>query len=504
MLPTVIFALLGIGFASFVIGSNSEDGDALRSPGDQTGTSDDDYLQLSDDAGADFGILDGLDGDDTLLGHNDYQATLSGGSGDDEIRARGEDVAYGGNGNDIIDATGSSTVFGGDGSDTISLFDSTTGYGDAGDDLFYIHDTDGSIRSFGGSGNDTFTIDLNDSEANGTVEVEGGDGEDEFLILAPENFDNSAPILTITDFDVHNDVLVVEALDYITGSAGRYSALNDVSIVQSSTDIDYTDVIIEWENSEVRTEYSNVTIRLEGVRGFDVSNVVLFFQHVDASSDLDLTAGHYLEFVEAATLTTGLEIDINNSYILAGPTPDQLQITSNETLLATRSGDDVIRVVAGGVGTWSAIMAGEGDDRVEIAAGEALVFGGAGDDVLNSVNNSDQAVNLHGGIGDDRLEIRMGHEAHGGLGSDIFALHVLEEDLGKDPAVISGTEGGSIQLFLPASLHETLSVLTTYSENGVDVIHSTIFSGEHALLQILGVSSNQLQLGGDLLEILRV
>jgi len=141
-------------------------------------------------------LIDGADGDDTLIGSPDLDVTLNGGNGADSINQNlasaptgnltidagdGDDTVTGGTGNDNIDAgDGNDVVSGGDGNDTITGNDGNDILsGDAGDDSVFgddgadtISGGDGTDMVNGGSGTDSVSGDA------GNDTVYGGAGAD--------------------------------------------------------------------------------------------------------------------------------------------------------------------------------------------------------------------------------------------------------------------------------------------------------------------------------------
>lgn len=116
---------------------------------------------------------------------------LYGDRGDDELLANRRDRLFGGNGNDILDASegkGSNRLYGGEDDDILFA-----GSSDAAKGGLPVSD-----RLFGGDGNDKLFA------GNGNSALTGGDGKDQFWIVAAET---PSAANTITDFQSDVDVI---------------------------------------------------------------------------------------------------------------------------------------------------------------------------------------------------------------------------------------------------------------------------------------------------------
>jgi Ca2+-binding RTX toxin-like protein len=123
-------------------------------------------------------LLDGGDGNDTLMVTDGSDVTVVGGAGNDTLAATGgTDVSLvGGDGNDSLMATDGSdvTLVGGDGNDTLALMGGTDGSlvgGDGNDSLVAVNAR--RFWMYGGDGNDTL-IAIGGSD----FSMFGGDGHD--------------------------------------------------------------------------------------------------------------------------------------------------------------------------------------------------------------------------------------------------------------------------------------------------------------------------------------
>ncbi len=130
-------------------------------------------------------LVDGANGNDTLIGSPNLANSLNGGDGTDLLQGGiGIDSLNGGNGNDtIVAGDGNDSIRGGDGRDSI-----TGGLGDDSINLGNGDDTvsagDGNDSVFGDNGQDVINGDAGNDFLNGDGgldTVDGGDGDDSIL-----------------------------------------------------------------------------------------------------------------------------------------------------------------------------------------------------------------------------------------------------------------------------------------------------------------------------------
>lgn len=205
-------------------------------------TEGDDLLKLT----GENETIDGLGGDDRIIGGTGY-TTIYGGAGNDDIAGGqagsyidggigddwlkgsvGTDEIYGGDGNDsisgrsgndtlygnagkdsILGNEGDDTLFGGDGDDALQGGSGTnTLDGGAGNDLIYSHS--GTDTATGGSGNDTFKLgNLNHglTVALTVTDFAAGAESDDKIDLTAFKFTTLADILAVTE-DVNGDAVI--------------------------------------------------------------------------------------------------------------------------------------------------------------------------------------------------------------------------------------------------------------------------------------------------------
>ena len=265
----------------------------------------DDYL-ISQVAGD---TLVGGAGDDRLAGQA-ASGEIRGGPGNDDITANGSYDAWGGDGNDgftaILGGTGAAQLSGGDGDD--GFFAATTGedaviavQGDAGNDGFTLSGP--GVRAEGGAGADVFNAGNRATALGGEGDdrfqlqsgavAEGGAGDDVFELwsfhgeatvtatggsgadvydVSLRNVQAGDPpeVLRITDFDPAEDVLQVGA------PFGQGIGITDIVTREDAGG--FTEVEVIFANTDPGLGYldgmATVTIRLDGVTGFDAAQVV--------------------------------------------------------------------------------------------------------------------------------------------------------------------------------------------------------------------------------------
>lgn len=126
--------------------------------------------------------LEGLSGNDNLLGGSGQDYLFGGGGNDQLLGGLGNDVLLGGDGNDILDTQGTlaerDTLHGGNGNDILTHHSGTaTLHGGLGDDL--LNTLGGQASLHGGGGHDSLQADnasaqLNGDDGNDTLAATGG------------------------------------------------------------------------------------------------------------------------------------------------------------------------------------------------------------------------------------------------------------------------------------------------------------------------------------------
>ncbi|MCF6444321.1 calcium-binding protein [Nereida sp. MMG025] len=167
-----------------------------------TGTIGDDLLDADFAETTQTVVLEGLDGDDLLIGSSDRDV-LKGGTGDDTLRGEdGNDVLRGNQGNDtILLGKGNDVVFAAGGDDIIfgQKGNNTINAGGGND---WISTGDQTSTVDGGSGDDTIVI---RTKKGADHIITGGAGADDFEFIQLAKSKQSD--VTITDFDTSEDAM---------------------------------------------------------------------------------------------------------------------------------------------------------------------------------------------------------------------------------------------------------------------------------------------------------
>ena len=270
--------------------------------------------------------LDGLAGEDTILG-NEGNDTIKGGSGNDSLFGNeGRDNIKGGLGNDRISGNqGDDTVFGGANNDTIFGGDgSDLLIGNAGEDR--IFGNVGSDRLFGGDGNDILA---------------GGQGRDRFEITRGAN--------------VGRDII----LDYEDGK--------DKFVLTDRFDI----APLKFNDLSFVNDGSSVQIQISD------SNQVLAIVRNTQASDFDpgdfISAGKKIDGTVLGERISGTDAD------------DTLSGKGGSDTIFGGQGNDTLK---GGNGD-DLLLGNSGDDRLFASNGNDTLFGGSNDDTLHGADGND-------------------------------------------------------------------------------------------------------------------
>ncbi len=398
------------------------------------GTSGDDVLTARRSGAS---TLNGLDGEDTLLGGTFFQR-LYGGSGADSVFGGSNvdvvrdsdglsgDLLDGGIGNDSLDMrpnshfdslvvvdleAGFATVFGGSGEQILNFENALVGgeasilgtsgdnrlsgglmsdgnyiAGRSGDDTVFAYG--GDDRIYGGSGDDSFVTNLGDDL------LFGGDGKDR------------------VEADAGNDS--------IWGGSG-----DDTLIAETGSDL----VLAESGNDLAFGGPGDDGIF--GGAGSDTLNGNSGDDTVDGGSASDtITGGSGQDLLYGGQGDDTLFGLLGDDAVFGGSGKDFLNERSGDDLVFGGSGDDHLSLFAGGN---DRIHGDEGDDLVEAGTGNGTVYGGEGDDTAFGGEGDDLFLpgcgsdSIYGDSGADRLyfdaaDLDAGDLADGGSGKDTLGL----------------------------------------------------------------------------------
>jgi Ca2+-binding RTX toxin-like protein len=194
--------------------------------------------------GDSLNYVNGLGGDDTLIGRSRTDV-LAGGAGNDHLFGfKGNDGLFGGAGHD--------TLYGGHGRDVVR--------GGTGDD-----------RLFGGAGNDTMTGGIgNDviSGGRGNDVLTGGDGADRFIFNPDRSHEGHD---RITDFALGTDKIVLKVADVLASTPGLLGLSGDPTAFEP-TDLDVSSLwtLSASADGDLVVGHPTGSIELDGIK-FDAS-----------------------------------------------------------------------------------------------------------------------------------------------------------------------------------------------------------------------------------------
>lgn len=259
--------------------------DAIASA-DVQGGAGDDLIELT----ASNTLVHGNQGDDSIRGYYDG-SVVRGGHGDDDISVIADgSIIMGNDGDDLIvaEAGYNATLTGGAGNDTLDGSNIVRGmvHGEDGDDLLILdyHANPEASHAYGGAGNDTLRATGHHDALAATSSLTGGEGEDTFdigftkLPHVPPNWqegpDTERAIIGITDFTPGEDVL---RLDITTG--GEDSPPPNI-LIEEAEDGSGTRVVIEYtaiHDDDEDTPPEEMTVRsiiwLRGATGVTMDDI---------------------------------------------------------------------------------------------------------------------------------------------------------------------------------------------------------------------------------------
>ncbi|MCA1407225.1 calcium-binding protein [Ensifer sp. IC3342] len=331
--------------------------------------------------------------------HDTEWLRLTAGSGNDRIKGTagndtistgaGDDVVEGGAGYDIITNTG--------GHDRLD--------GGEGNDRFILVETDSTV--FGGSGDDTLTIDLSATSDQVVFNGENGHG-----ILGYQTMDERH--LFFRHYDIEQIVVMTgSGNDRIQGSI-----LRDAIHTQAGNDfVDAgagDDTIVDGRGAN----------RLFGGDGDDGITTTLYSAEVDGGSGEDWI------LIQERVRLSDATIDFSIGRASTGTVFRNFESAS----IALGSGNDT---VIGGNLTYVGVDAGAGDDRIEGSTGRDRLDGEGGNDRID------------GGSGNDTISTGVGDDvAFGGDGKDSLANDggndILDGGAGDDWIRAATPGGGSL------------------------------------------------------------
>ncbi|MDO9223738.1 MAG: M10 family metallopeptidase C-terminal domain-containing protein [Caulobacter sp.] len=377
----------------------------------------------------------GGDGDDTLTG-NDAANTLNGGLGDDLIR--------GGAGDDLlIDADGGAdTLYGEAGNDTLRVVraagatGTVTLDGGVGDDRFIILAGSGLVSAIGGDGDDRF-------EALGAASITTGAGVDRVVLEAA-----FAGVVTITDFRA--------------GAAGDQLDLGAWFAAHLTS---WTGGSNPFADGHARLLGSggDTLIQVDADGGGDTWTTIITLKNVNPAA----LTGENLGYAPGGAL-----VEINGT---SGA--DILTGSAAADLIRGLDGNDMVK----GLGGADQLNGDAGDDGLYGGEGHDQLFGGEGSDSIYGEKGNDL---LDGGTGRDWMVGGAGADVlTGGQGGDAFIFQQLGDSTVLAPDQITdfnpledridlrgidanaGLIGNQDFHFVSAFTHAAGEALLTYDED---------------------------------------
>ena len=435
-------------------------------------------------------LLDGENGDDTLIGTTGPDS-LGGGSGEDLLLGGpGDDVLDGGTGSDDLEGgAGDDVLFGGDGGDRMD--------GDAGDDSL-VGGAFGDIFT-GGPGDDTFDGNTGaDANTDTLIEFANVDFVITNTFLTGLGFDVMSGIESVSvgggpgnnridasgrtlavslSGEEGDDTLIAGAgNDFLSGDLGNDSLVgaagNDTMDGEGGNDTlrggDGDDILTgELGNDSIAGNLGADLIREAGNGGFTLSNTAL-----TGIMGLDKLAS-----VERADLTGGFANDVLNAGAFTlGPV--MLNGGSGNDTLTGGSKNDVL---TGGAGT-NRLSGGAGIDEVRDFADQNLILTntkltGSGPTPLVDFLVSIERANLSGGTGANTLgasSFTLGPVTlNGGFGNDTLIGSPKDDALAGDQGDDSLVGGTGNDTLAQVNIFSNAVTFTLTDANLTGNIHGT-------------------------------
>ena len=422
-------------------------------------------------------MLDGADGNDTLIG---------GGGADTLIGGAGDDVLAGGGGTDIIDGgdgIDTNSFVGINGDVTASLVDGTASYGP-------INETFVNIENLtGGSGNDTLTGDAGANVldgADGNDTLIGGAGADTLIGGAGDDVLAGGGGTDIIDGGDGIDTNSFEGIGLgVTASladgTASYGQVNETFVnIENLRGSDNDDVLTGDENVNVLEGGAGDDILiggagndvLDGGEGFDTvdfsDSAVPVIVDLDADGNGTATrdVGFSVEVTDAvvadpaafvaAAEAGNLYFNVHTAEFAGGEIRGQLSITSDETVDGVRTitldgdldssqepndasdsdatgvGQVVITIDADGNTTYSSTV-----DISGISPSELISLGNG---ALSAIHLHDAPAGQNGGVLQDII-VDAGGDVEGNSG---FEVSVDEAEVADDVTFIEAADAGNL------------------------------------------------------------
>lgn len=377
------------------------------------------------------GVFDALAGDDRVnLSHSN--TTISGGLGDDILQGGwGSDLIYGGEGNDTLV---------GDRGEPDRGYRQNRLYGGTGDDLMVVGDywtspnPDAiSNRAYGGAGNDTIVEVAGFGLATGILY--GGSGDD-YIAAAGDKYggtgdDTLFGFGRIVDGGLGEDIFIIKAHDFERSGAPIVTTWK-FDLQSQLSDPTYTR---SYVSIEVFSAVGTVSAEMYGDAADNIFLSDLLGDRLDGRGGNDwLSSGKGTDLLYGGSGNDSLFGGAGNDFLYGGGGADLIDGGTGIDTLSFQSSLHGVHVDLGsGVGLSQLVLGdryagieafqgGKGNDTCSGGSSAERLAGGTGDDSLLGWAGNDTLV---GGLGSDYL--------YGGSGTDLIvfeaAAHMLV-DLG--------------------------------------------------------------------------
>lgn len=405
-------------------------------------------------------VIYGGAGEDNIIG-GDGNDRIYGGMGNDTIDGSvSHDIIYGEQGDDIlIDYAGSNILYGGEGNDTITIVASPAYVGESnildggegddiltanyGDDRLYggpghdiLNGGSGDDLLYGDDGDDTLIYTYSESQGDNDI-FDGGSGNDTFIInLTAAEFALDSvqrDLLRYQERLISNEAFITNIF-FTFAFALAALGISDIEAMEIFVDGVQDDILyIETNGSasdeqlsgstahdHIKGEEGNDNIAggsghdyLEGGDGDDVLSGDAGFDDISggAGND-DISGGDGSDTIEGGDGDDVISGDSGTDNIFGGQGSDTIDGGSEDDVISGGGGDD-------------SLIGGSGNDKLYGESGNDVLYGNDGDDILDGGSGDDI---LQGGSGDDYLK--------GGIGNDEYIY-----DLGDGHDVIEDTSG---------------------------------------------------------------
>jgi len=306
-------------------------------------------------------VLNGTEGNDTLVATT-TQTEINGLGGNDTITAANVDtLIHGGDGRDrVYGGSGNDTIYGDGGNDVLSGYDGNDViYGGDGDD--FLTGNGGTDVIYGGAGNDTLAANIGGP---GQI-VSGGTGDDSIDAVSDED-------VLYNLGDGHDQI---------------HSALG-VTDLRLGSGITLDDLSFSVQGTSLRID----------IAGAQAGSITV--------TDIELYGLSGLYFADSSSLTWQDMLDLAG-WVPPGP------------VLTGTSGDDTLV----GIGTTQEIYGLEGDDTITGGSFTTTIDAGAGNDTIYDL--ASWGATILGGDGNDFISSSYGASVTGGKGDDYIDLYMV-------------------------------------------------------------------------------